>query len=80
MRIAADGPDVSAADITRLRLPVLVIGHGCDPLHPWNYAEMLAAMLPEARLIRIAAKAESRARYVEDFRAALRGFLMGLAL
>jgi pimeloyl-ACP methyl ester carboxylesterase len=79
MRIAADGPNVSAAEIARLHLPALVIGHGCDPLHPWSYAERLAAMLPEARLVRITAKAESRSSYVEDFRAALRRFLTELA-
>ena len=78
-RIAADGPGVPAADIARLRLPALVIGHGCDPLHPWSYAETLAATLPQARLVRITAKAESRDRYVEDIRAALRHFLTGLA-
>jgi pimeloyl-ACP methyl ester carboxylesterase len=78
MRIAADGPNITAAEIARLRLPALVIGHGCDPLHPWSYAERLAAMLPEARLVRITAKAESRNRYVEDFRAALRRFLTEL--
>ena len=79
MRIAADDPGVSASDLARLRLPALVIGHGYDPLHPWSYAERLAAMLPHARLVRITAKAESRDRYVEDFRAALRRFLTDLA-
>jgi hypothetical protein len=72
-------PNVSAEDVARLRLPALIVGHGSDPLHPWNHAEALAEMLPDSCLVRIAAKAESRTRYLADFRAALHRFLVGLA-
>jgi len=74
-RIAADGPGVSASEVEALRLPVLVIGQARDPLHPLAYAEHLAAIIPAARFERITPKAESRERYVSDFRDALRAFL-----
>jgi pimeloyl-ACP methyl ester carboxylesterase len=77
-RIAADGPGVSIEDVGALGLPTLVVGHDRDPLHPLAYAEDLAKLIPGAQLARIASKAESRERYVEQFRAALRRFLNAL--
>ena len=78
-RIAADGPGVTASEVEALRLPTLVIGQARDPLHPLAYAERLAAMIPGARFERITPKADSRERYVADFRAALARFLIELA-
>ncbi|HWT29957.1 MAG TPA: alpha/beta fold hydrolase [Propylenella sp.] len=77
-RISRDGPGVSAADVAALRIPAVVIGHERDPLHPWSSAEQLAALVPGAQLAKIAPKAESRERYVQEFRAALRRFLAEL--
>jgi pimeloyl-ACP methyl ester carboxylesterase len=35
----------------QIELPTLVIGHRADPLHPFSDSDMLAAELPEARLV-----------------------------
>lgn len=78
-RIAADGPGVSASEVETLGLPTLVIGQARDPLHPLAYAESLAAMITGARFERITPKAESRERYVTDFRAVLARFLTELS-
>jgi pimeloyl-ACP methyl ester carboxylesterase len=78
-RIAADGPGVTASDISALRLPTLVIGQSRDPLHPLFYAEELARMIPGARFEKVTSKAESRQAHVTEFRAALRRFLTSLA-
>ena len=78
-RIASDGPGFSASEVEALRLPVVVIGQARDPLHPLAYAERLAAMIPAARFEKITPKAESRDRYVANFRAALARFLMEIS-
>ena len=74
-RVAADDPGVRAEDLGRIKLPVLVIGHGRDFAHPLAHAEALAGLIPGARLARITPKAESRDRYAAEFRAALAAFL-----
>jgi pimeloyl-ACP methyl ester carboxylesterase len=73
--MARDGPGVSDEDTRAIQAPTLVIGHGRDAVHPFAHAEALAALIPDARLVTITAKADSRARYVSDFRAALSAFL-----
>lgn len=77
--ISGDGPGVSEADLARINVPTLVIGHGRDIVHPFTHAEALAATIPHARLVRITPKAEDRARYVSDFHAAIHAFLTEIA-
>ncbi|WP_377293746.1 alpha/beta fold hydrolase [Rhizobium sp. SG2393] len=73
--ISADGPGVSEADLARIVVPTLVIGHGRDVIHPLGHAGALAALIPGARLVEITPKAASRAQYVSDFHSALSAFL-----
>jgi len=77
-RISADGPGVSRDQLAALRLPALIIGHGKDEAHPLAYAEKLADLIPDSRLVKITPKADSRQRYVADFREALKRFLADL--
>lgn len=77
--IAADGPDVTEADIRRIAVPTLVIGHGVDLAHPLVFAQRLAALIPGAVLVEITPKAVDRAAYEREFRDALAGFLGRLA-
>ncbi len=77
-RIAADGPGVTRAEVAALRVPTLVIGHGQDLAHPWAHAEALARLIPDARLVRVASKAESRDRHRDGLRDALARFLQEL--
>jgi pimeloyl-ACP methyl ester carboxylesterase len=74
-KIASDGPGVSEDEVRAIRVPTLVIGHGRDEVHPLGHAEALGALIPGARLVTITAKADSRARYISDFRTALSAFL-----
>ena len=78
-RIAADGPGVTLDQVTALKVPALVIGHGRDLLHPFVHAERLAGLIPGARLVEIAPKGTNWDQYVLEFRAALRNFLTRLA-
>ena len=77
-RISTDGPGVTKMDIARLTMPILVIGHGRDAVHPLALAKDLAALLPTARLCEITPKALSKTQYATDFTAALNDFLEGL--
>ena len=73
--ISADGPGVSEQEVRAIRVPTLVLGTDRDLIHPLAHAEALAALIPGARLTAITSKAESRVRYVADFRATLHSFL-----
>ena len=77
-RISADGPGVSQLDLRALKIPVLVIGHGKDYVHPLSLAKELASLIPGAQFVEITPKAIDPIRYRDDFRAALASFLKGL--
>ena len=77
-RISADGPGVSKSDLSALKIPVLVIGHGKDYVHPLSLAKELASLIPGAQFVEITPKATDPLRYRDDFRAALASFLKGL--
>jgi pimeloyl-ACP methyl ester carboxylesterase len=74
-RIPADGPGVCDDDVRALRVPVTVIGHERDAIHPMAHARALAALMPQARLVEITPKAVDKAAYVHDLHAALRQHL-----
>lgn len=75
MRIAADGPGVSEAQVARLTVPTLVIGHDRDVVHPLAMAQALAALIPRSTLSVIPPKADDLEGYRTAFRASLRHFL-----
>ena len=77
-RISADGPGVSVEDLRALKMPVLVIGHGQDYVHPLAMAQKLASLIPAAQFAEITPKARDPLRYRADFRAALSIFLKGI--
>ncbi|MBB2750789.1 UNVERIFIED_ORG: pimeloyl-ACP methyl ester carboxylesterase [Rhizobium aethiopicum] len=77
-RISSDGPDVTDAEVGNLALPVLVIGHDRDSIHPLGHARALAAQIAGARFVQITPKTESRPQYVADFRLAVGNFLKEL--
>lgn len=74
-RIAQDGPGIREAEIRSLRIPVLVIGHEQDRVHPMAFAKTLAQWIPGARFAEVTPKAVSLEGYQNDFRAALGAFL-----
>ncbi|TIO07067.1 alpha/beta hydrolase [Mesorhizobium sp.] len=77
--IAGDGPGVSEAEIRTIAVPTLVIGHGQDLVHRLADAQVLAGLIPPARLCTITAKSQDRAAYRREFRACLSEFLETLA-
>ena len=74
-RISMDGPGIGAADYKALQLPVLVIGHAMDAVHPLAMARAIAGTIPGARLAEITPKTTCVQAYRRDFQAALATFL-----
>ncbi len=77
-RISEDGPGVSQAELGKINLPTLVIGHEQDAVHPMSYARTLAQWIPKAHLVQITPKALDLEAYHNDFRTALKSFLSSL--
>jgi pimeloyl-ACP methyl ester carboxylesterase len=73
--IAADGPGVSEADLCQLKIPTLIAGCDIDYIHPLAYAIKVSQLIPGSQLFQITPKAVSKARYLEDLRRAIAGFL-----
>ena len=65
-RIAIDGPDVAASDVTA---PALVIGNAVDHVHPLALARQLAAELSDARFVEVPAKAIDRVAHTAAVKA-----------
>lgn len=74
-RIAMDGPGVTEAQLRAIAVPALVVSHAQDAIHPWEHAQQLADLLPQARLIRITPKAVDKAAYLADLHAAITHYL-----
>ena len=77
-RIAADGPGITPADLSALRVPTLVIGQDQDVAHPIAMAGDLARRIPGARLVRVPSKADDRGRHAEAVRRTIATFLQEL--
>jgi len=77
-RISADGPGITRSQIAALHVPTLVLGNSRDCAHPLAMAQELAALIPQARMVEVTSKAESRERYRDDCKSALVGFLHSL--
>jgi pimeloyl-ACP methyl ester carboxylesterase len=73
--IAADGPGVSEEDLRNLEIPVLIVGHEIDYVHPFSYATALSQLIPRSQLVRITPKTVSKAAYLEDLHKAITNFL-----
>jgi hypothetical protein len=58
--------------------PTLVIGAPDDPLHPVEFAQELAGLLPRAGLALVTPRDLSPERNLADLRAAASGFIAGL--
>jgi pimeloyl-ACP methyl ester carboxylesterase len=46
-------------DLARVDVPVLVVGHHGDALHPWSLAEAYAGALPNSRLVAFESSADA---------------------
>jgi pimeloyl-ACP methyl ester carboxylesterase len=73
--ISADGPGITRADLTALRLPVLVCSTSEDAIHPAAHANALADLIPQARLVHLSPKGRDKPAHLAALAAAMRQFL-----
>lgn len=74
-RLSDDIPYTAAAQIEAIRVPTLVIATHHDPIHPFAYAEELAARIPRATLVEVPAKSVDEQAYQREVQAALEQFV-----
>ena len=73
--ISADGPGITRANLTALRLPVLVCATSEDAIHPAAHAKALADLIPQARLVHLPPKGRDKPAHLAALAAAMTRFL-----
>jgi pimeloyl-ACP methyl ester carboxylesterase len=76
--ISADGPGVTAAEVTALRLPVLVCGTPEDAVHPLALARRLAARIAQSSVVVLPPRGRDRPAHMAALQSAIRRFLKEL--
>jgi pimeloyl-ACP methyl ester carboxylesterase len=74
-RIPHDAPIHDREELAAIGVPTLVLGNRADPLHPWEFAEALARLIPGADLVEITPKSRSVEQHNADVQRAVDGFL-----
>jgi pimeloyl-ACP methyl ester carboxylesterase len=77
--IARDGPAVTQAQATALRVPTLVVGQARDEVHPLALARALADAIPHATFAEVTQKGIDKARHLAELHDRLGAFLLGPA-
>jgi len=74
-RIPHDTPSHDRQEWRRIRVPTLVLGNRQDPIHPWDFAEVLAKAIPGAEFRELTPKSVSLERHAANVQRALGDFL-----
>jgi pimeloyl-ACP methyl ester carboxylesterase len=74
-RIANDAPCHDLSELAAIRVPTLVLANRDDPVHPFEYGELLANAIPHAQVCELTPKSESEERHAADMRRSIAEFL-----
>jgi pimeloyl-ACP methyl ester carboxylesterase len=74
-RIITDAPCRDRRVCSAIRVPTLVLANRRDPIHPYEYGEILAALIPGAELRELTPKSVGLEQHNADVRRALDEFL-----
>jgi len=74
-QIANDAPCRSLDELATIRLSTLVLVNRHDPVHPYEYGEVLVQAIPGAQLREVAPKSESESRHAADVQRCITEFL-----
>ena len=77
-RIIRDRPHPDRRAWAGIRVPALILGNHCDPVHPFAMAEELARVIPGAAFREITSKSVSIEQHTADVQNALETFLTRL--
>jgi pimeloyl-ACP methyl ester carboxylesterase len=73
--ILASAPFESFEDLKQIEVPTLILGNHDDPIHPFEYAERLAASISPARLREMPSKAKGLEEHQRELRCCVAEFL-----
>lgn len=73
--IPQDAPTLNRADFTKIKVPTLVLANRQDPIHPFEFGEILAQEIPNAEFHELTPKSVSVKRYGEDTQRFIEDFL-----
>lgn len=74
-RIPQDAPTFDRSDFAKIKSPVLVLANRQDPIHPFEFGEILAREIPDAEFRELTAKSISVEDYNRDTQKFLSEFL-----
>jgi pimeloyl-ACP methyl ester carboxylesterase len=77
--VPASAPFESLDQLRSINVPTLVIGNHKDPVHPFEYAETLAASIPSAQLLEIPSKSDSLEEHRSRFSFCVAAFLSSIS-
>jgi pimeloyl-ACP methyl ester carboxylesterase len=75
-RIPADAPHRDRRAWRQIRVPTIVLGTRQDPIHPFDYASVLATEIPGAQLRELTSKSLNPSQYTAELNSAVGQFLM----
>ena len=73
--LPADQPFTRLADLSRIRVPTLILATGQDPVHPLAYGHTLARCIPQARFLEVTSKSQSPERHQREIHDAIGSFV-----
>ncbi len=71
----ADSPCSSKEEWNRIKVPVLIMANGSDPIHPLEYGRIMAEYVPQAEFYEITAKSVDSQKHISDLQKHLDEFL-----
>lgn len=75
-RIPADRPNADRREWARIQVPTLILSNRQDPVHPFEYGETLAGLIPSAEFREITSKSVSVEQHGRDVQRFLEEFLI----
>jgi pimeloyl-ACP methyl ester carboxylesterase len=74
-RLPADRPLADLGDAAAIQAPTVVLAHGHDPIHRFEFGATLARTIPGARLVELTPKSIAKERHTAEVQACLDAFL-----
>ncbi len=74
-RIPRDAPNHDRREWAKIAVPTLVLANQQDPIHPFEYGQQIAEIIPHSEFREVTSKSISKERHLIDVQTALEAFL-----
>ena len=74
-RISSDAPLCDLQELAAISVPTLVLANRRDPIHPFDYGEVLACEIPQAEFKELTSKSENKERHDAEVQTFIETFL-----